>query len=280
MSTLQHLREEMAAIARAARDDRVALVLGGGLGVLLRVESKVKSGAPTLAPIPEARATTDLDLLVSAEVITDAAATKRLRRLLDQRGYRPITGAENYQFARSSESGDYKVDLLAEEPASQADVIADDRRIRPHGYRGLHAHRGREIIALTEATVEVELVPGMSVATPNLMTYSLMKMFALWDQRDSREKGYGRSHAFDLYALWASTAESEWDGALDVRSRFAGSLEDLRAGHRVADLFAESTSPGSIRLREAWRERRSTGGVDDQELSRRFREDLMTLLSP
>ena len=97
---VQILREELARLLSKTSPLGLQLVLAGGFGVLLRVEHARAKEAVTLAPLPVARATRDLDLVMSADLIIDASRTEQLRLILDEIGYEPIPSAQYYQFAR------------------------------------------------------------------------------------------------------------------------------------------------------------------------------------
>ena len=282
------LREELAELVRDTEPKGIGLVLIGGLGVLLRVERVVREKLITLAQapgddepmLPVARATRDLDLMLGVEVIVDPAAMASLRQILDARGYEPIATAEYYQFKKVSPGphGDLtiKVDLFAEEPADGAAVKRDDRRIRPRGYRELHAHRAREAIAIEESSVIVRLTDEISIATPNLFSFWLLKLFALRDRIESKEADEARVHAYDLYALWAATAKNDWTAAAAVSSRYQEHAIVLDANAVAEQLFGSAESFGTIRLLEALRER---SGETNDDLVGRFRSDLVELLS-
>lgn len=70
----------------------------------------------TLFPIdelPAARTTQDIDIILSAEVVTDASSMKPIRTALDQIGFEVGETAKYMQFARAVEAGTVKIDLLA-----------------------------------------------------------------------------------------------------------------------------------------------------------------------
>jgi len=276
---VQLLREELARLLRQTSPLGMELVLAGGFGVLLRVDHARSTEAVTLAPLATARATRDLDLVMSADLIIDAAQTEHLRRVLDEIGYEPIAAAEYYQFAKVVTTGDdeltVKIDLFAEEPDETAPTVRDERRIRPHGFSGLHAHRALEAVAITERPIEIPLSDRIHVLTPNLLSFWLLKLFALRDRVESEDRDHARRHAYDLYALWASTNEQEWEDASVVSTRHREEPAVRQARGYAADLFGTATSLGALRLIEGMRQE---GANPDPARIERFATDLFELL--
>lgn len=270
------LTPELRELVEATRDAGIDLVLVGGFGVLLRVVKARTEGKQTLGTLPPARSTRDLDLMLTAAVIVRPEATKELCRILEERGYSSVPGAEHYQFVRPAESDEFtiKIDLFGEEPPEDAPVIRKERRIRPEGFSKLHGHRAKEAVAIAHSPVEVPLGEGLTVPTPNLFSYWLLKLFALRDRIDSEERQEARRHAYDMYALWAATNEEEWDAATGV----AAEHRDHPCAIEAADIVEQHLSPaaalGRIRLKEAFR---SEGVVVDGESIEEFVETLKTL---
>lgn len=275
------LREELAHILRQTSSSGINLVLAGGFGVLLRIDQARRSAKETLAPLPVARSTRDLDVVLPADVIVDPRATGALRRVLDDAGYEPFPGAEYYQFRKEKKVDGVevliKVDLFAQEPPEDAPVKRDARRIRPRHFTGLHAHRATEAIAITESPVLVPLSAGVSAATPNSFSYWILKLFALRDRIVSDEVELARQHAYDLYTLWASTDKGAWEAAQRISAGHSEHLCVLEARRFINSLFGTMPSIGTIRLREALRRE---GNEPDPDLIGDFCSDLLELLPP
>jgi hypothetical protein len=94
------LRAELGRLAVALEPHGIPLIIGGGYGLLLRQEHLEHSDIRTVRRIPEARSTNDLDVFLSAEILTDARKMGSLRDVLHRSGYAPIKGAEHYQFEK------------------------------------------------------------------------------------------------------------------------------------------------------------------------------------
>lgn len=235
------------------------IVLAGGLGVVLRVEWARVQSESTLGRPPVARSTPDIDALVVQDVIVDPDRMRELGELLKSLGYSPVAGAEYYQWV--GDDG-IRVDLQAETPADRRQMKIDSRRLRPHGYRELHAHRLDEAIGCELHTVSIPLTVAGLVAgtvdtcavvvqTPNIFSYWSMKLLALRDTLESDDQDFGRRHAYDMFALWASSTKSMWTDAERVVTATAAAAirHDLREA--ATELFQPADGLGKIRVKEA-----------------------------
>lgn len=235
------------------------IVLAGGLGVVLRVELARVQSEPTLVRPPVARSTPDIDILVVQDVIVDPDRMRELGELLSSLGYSPVAGAEYYQWI--GDDG-IQVDLQVETPADRSQMKIDSRRVRPHGYRELHAHRLDEAIGCELHTVSIPLTAAGLVAgavdtcavvvqTPNMFSYWSMKLLALRDTLQSDDQDFGRRHAYDMFALWASSTKSMWTDAQRVATATAAAAvrQDLREA--ATELFQPADGIGRIRVKEA-----------------------------
>ena len=135
-------------LASRLAEHRIRLIIGGGFGILLRSIHLEATHARTLRPVTPPRSTNDLDLFLTADVITDLDSVQQIRSVLDDLGYEPVPTAANYQFSRPvmilGRPSVLKVDLLAQVPRDAVEeqkAKLGSRRIRPRGaFSGLHAH--------------------------------------------------------------------------------------------------------------------------------------------
>lgn len=280
------IKEELRKLVRVLKPHEIRLIIGGGYGLLLRTEHIQRTGVRTRFPeIPGARSTNDLDIFLSAEIITDAEKTGQIRAALDGLGYVPIAGAEYFQFVLPV---DYvglprrvKIDLLAAEVCGErmVKVKADDRRIRPRksDARKLHAHTTPEALTIEEFLLEYDVGGDESeelmVYLPHPFSYLILKLFASKDRIDDPLKG--PYHAFDIYRVIAMMTEKEWDQATVLRDRFAGEDILAEAYDIVRSLFAGIDAEG-IRLLRLYA--RSTGEEISETRLQEFIDDLQTLL--
>lgn len=86
---------------------------------------------------------------------------------------------------------------------------------------------------------------------PHPFTFSMMKLFAFRDRLDDVSKEFGRYHALDLYAILATTTETEWEYALELKNQNASHPYVLEAGRLVSEHFSALNCLGVIRLRES-----------------------------
>lgn len=281
------LRDELRKLARSLEPHGIRLIVGGGYGLLLRTERIRSSGARTrFAELPGARSTNDIDVFLGAEIISDAGKTVLIRAALDALGYRPVEGAEFYQFVLpvvyAGLPRGVKIDLLAApvEGGTEAGVKQDVRRMRPHGSKGLHAHTTPEALTVEDHALPVDVGDAdapLVVYVPHPFSYLLLKLFALRDQLDDGEKGYGTHHAFDIYRTVAMMTAEEWEEAVAMRERHGASPPVAEAGSLVGELFGNLESRGMVRLRD---HARAVGEEIPPQNLRDLIDDLKELLPP
>ena len=260
MNAEDPLREALCELATELQEDNLPLIVGGGYGLILKAEYLLAIQAETLRLLIPLRATQDLGLFLTAEVIADADRTKILREALDHLGYEPVDVAQYYQFSRSVEYlgqwREIKIDLLAQVPKDTGSVSVDDRRIRPLGYRLLHAHTSPEALTIDAYRIELQLDYGENQSTvflPHPFSYLMLKLFALRDRKDDPEQDMGRHHAFDLYSIVRMMTPDEWDQCPVIRGNYNESPVLAEARRIRGDLFAELVSVGSLRVQESIR---------------------------
>jgi hypothetical protein len=252
------LREQLKLIAQILQPYGINLIVGGGYGLLLRTEQIQQSGARTrFAELSGARSTEDLDFFLSAEVITDAEKFIKIREALDKLGYQIIESAKYYQFVLPIQYGglsrNVKIDLLAAPIKGErlALVSQDNRRIKPRGTTGLHAHTTPEALTVEEYVFPINLnneeIP-LVVYLPHPFSYLLMKLFALRDRlEDSRKGPY---HAFDIYRIIGLMTDTDWEIACSLRDQHLKTEPVVQeACELVKRLFSNLESPGMIQIR-------------------------------
>lgn len=254
------LRAELTALARMLTGRGIVLTVGGGYGLVLRREYVTARGLRTrFADAPYARSTNDVDCFLTADLISDPAATGEIRAALDALGYRPVETAKYYQFARTIEYNGVpvplKFDFLAPPVVGElaSKVRSDRRRIRPRDGSGFHAHVAEEALTVGESPTTIELGSVDAPATvrlPHPFTYLLLKLHALRDQVNDPEREYGRHHAFDVYTTIALAAEQEWREMRDLTAKHAREAPVVEAMRIREALFGEPTGLGLVRLRE------------------------------
>lgn len=290
------LQTELYRVARAMEEHALSLIIGGGYGLLLWQRRVQQKDLSTLRPVPPARSTDDLDIFFTAEVMSDPDNTETIRAVLDDLGYEVVEGRENYQFKRPvqhrGQARSVKIDLLAPVPrdAEEAENIrVKERRLRPKGFSGLHAHPTPEALTIEENLLRVELGPTASeteeqtdmrqqdevpVFVPHLFSFAMLKLFAYRDRREDPNVDYGRHHAYDLYRSVAMMTEEEWEAARQIQEAYGE--EDLmkEARYIAAEHFGSVDERGCLRILEYLSEDPSQTGREEIEA---FSKDLREL---
>lgn len=281
---LDPLIVELRALAKDLRAYGIPLIVGGGYGLLLRIDMIRQSDSRRLIPdLPFARSTEDLDLFLKAEVISDPEKTGPIREVLDRRGYEPVV--EHYQFQREIDyrgsTGKVKVDFLAAlVPKELETKVKTDRvRIRPRRGSGLHARVAPEALTIEESLIPVDIGEDgerLVVYLPHPFSYVLLKLHALRDRVDDERTDYGRHHAFDLYTTIATMTEEEWEESARIKEQHKDAPQVVEARRIVSELFADTTAVGALRLQE---HTRSTGYDLAPERLNFFVESLQELIA-
>lgn len=260
------LRSNLLDLLQALGDDAQGILLGGGYGLYLKQLHLAQAGVRTLIGAevwPAPRATEDLDLMLSAELVADARSMTALRAALDRLGYKVIKGSEHLQFIRTiAATRSVKIDLLT----AQFDVLkgfpainADTRRARPAAADRpkLHAHPTDGALTLTESPLVIEVTGTLSkgqafaalVTIPHPFNYLLMKLSAYRDRRHDPNKDLGRHHALDVFRIVAMLTEPERDQVQINLLRFAADAQVRSCVELVRSDFASPTAPGVLAMR-------------------------------
>jgi len=266
MITMPDLQTSLLDLLHHIEGTDIKLIVGGGLGIYLKIDHVQRLGIRTLLrEWPEARSTNDLDLFLRPELLIDSKKLKPLAEAISRLGYQVVPGAEKYQFVKpgpgGSEAGSVKIDILTG-PQSRfkgTKVKADARRVRPNPSVGIHAHPVNETPTLEEGLLPLTLSGKLSsdepwqaeVFVPHPYTFLMMKLFAFRDRFNDAEKEFGRYHALDLYSILATTTETEWRHAVEIRDQKGDDPYVVEAGRLVSAYFSGLDRLGIIRLRES-----------------------------
>jgi hypothetical protein len=266
MITIPDLQTALLDLLHEVQGSAIKLIIGGGYGIYLKTDYVRRKRVRTLLQEwPEPRSTNDIDLFLRPELLIEPVQLKPLVEALDKLGYQTVRGAERYQFVKPGpdgiEAGSIKIDILTG-PRNRFEgtrVRIDDRRARPKPSIGIHAHPVDEAPTLEEGLLPVWLNGKLSsgeswqaeVFLPHPYTFLMMKLFAFSDRLDDADKEFGRYHALDMYAILATTMESEWDQAIQFRDQYADEPYVMEAGRLVSRYFSALDRLGIIRLRES-----------------------------
>jgi hypothetical protein len=271
------LLDALTELLEALSPDPPALVVGGGYGLVLKAKFLRDAGLRTRHVAPASRSTADIDCFLTAAIIVDGTATKRIREALDALGYRPIV--QHFQFAREidyfGQPRTIRFDFLAADVADRGHVHVSGARIRPHGFDRFHGRLTPEAFAVADTPIAIDLGAGLTYV-PHPFAYLILKLFALRDRLGDPSSNEGKYHALDLYTIWALITEQEWDEVITLRGRYDSHaiMGEVRA--IVASLFGDISAPGVEALIA---EARRSGVILTRGDIVAFREDLHTLLA-
>ena len=265
--TMTTLKTALLDLLAATADPDFRPLIGGGYGIYLKYQQMLEAKPRTLlTERPEARSTNDIDMFLRTELLVDGSRLQPLKAAFEKTGYKPVEGAEYYQFAKPGPDGGIagalKVDLLAgpQDLLKNKGLKADDRRVRTINpkVKGLHAHPVNEAPTLemdcSELAIQGQLSTGEQaqaiVILPHPFTFITMKLFALRDRVDDEDKDFGRHHALDIYTIFSLMSEEEWEACQGFRKDYADNPFVKEAGKIVDDFFGDDEAMGMIRLRE------------------------------
>jgi hypothetical protein len=288
MNQLETLSDALCELLKQIEGTDIKLIIGGGFGIYLKVDHVRKNGVRTLIDPefwPEARSTNDLDLFLRPELLMDSTKLRLLAQAISSLDYKPVRGAEKYQFVKTAaggpETAKLKIDILTGPRAvfNKTAVHVDKRRVRPRDSVDLHAHPvdeaptlERELlpVAVSSQTVSGEQWTGQ-VFLPHPFTFSMMKLFAFRDRLEKEsDQEKAQYHAMDCYSILATATEQEWNQALALHEEFQEHPFVLEAGRIARTHFDKPGQFGLIRLQESRYYR------DDFKL-REFRSALLDL---
>lgn len=222
----------------------------------------------------EARATNDLDLFLSSELIVDREKVETIKQALAILGYCVDPNAKNFQFLKEvdllGQKRTVKVDLLSAPPAdTDLDKVEIKKpRIKPVGTSDIHARLTEEAEGIEIGLIAVDVnqfaqdvqLQDSKIYIPSSYNYIILKLHAFNDRknRNDEKSDYGRHHAYDIFATVTQMNEADWETA---QSHFKAHREREYLQKSITiqqECFSKPTDIGVIRLREnvAYRNRR------------------------
>ena len=269
MNPLHTLSDALCDLLKKIEGRDIKLIIGGGFGIYLKTQQVRKLRARTLFDPefwPEERSTNDIDLFLRPELLVDSAKLKPLAQAISDLNYKPVPGAEKYQFVKPAREGmetaRVKIDILTgpRDAFSDAGLRVDDRRVRPNPSVDLHAHPVDEAPTLERELLPVTISGALSsgegwtgeVLLPHPFTFAMMKLFAFRDRlKNEQDQEKAQYHALDVYSILATTTEKEWEQALALREEFQDHPLVIEAGQIAHEYFDRSEQMGLIRLQES-----------------------------
>lgn len=263
MDGLDYLKASLLDLDFELQGQQIPLILGGGYGLFLKQEYLRSQNVQTLVDAqmwPEARSTSDLDVFLRAEVVTNPEQMRSLRAALNRLQYQVVESAKFYQFFKPAPiGGAVKIDLLVGPLGAHAPLAKrDERRVRPRVGGDLHAHPVDEALGVEDSCMSISLRGNRStgeaheaiIYVPQGFSYLMMKLFAFRDRKNDPDKEMGRHHALDLFRIVAMLTREEYDSARAMRERYADDPMVMQAQQVVREAFGTEEGVGVLRIRE------------------------------
>lgn len=258
----------------AMRPEARNAILAGGLGLRLKRALLIAKGSTTLFDeVPELRATSDLDFLLSlnlwmkADPSTGELTAKAFRNMLLDLGY--VDALQSWQFKKpmpGRENWAVKVDLQARLPV---DGERDKVKVKA-GQVGrkmkvnLSGLATPEAFAVDDLPIEVALSAGgesASILVPHPYAWLNLKSAAAFDwlneirgliaPKKPLENGDSRrlKHVSDVYAVVGMMTEDELLQAQRLALNYAGHEKAIQIRNAAQELYGKIDSPGSTAIR-------------------------------
>ena len=240
------------------------LILAGGYGLQLKRRYLADLGADTLvSPVPDTRATVDLDLVLRLDIFL-AEQESAVRRRLDELGYVPHT--PRLQFVKGVADGGQdrrlKVDLLARLPGDghERRIAVREHRVGSGSAANLHGRATPEAFAVEDSPVELPVSGSCTdgspfegvIRVPNAYAGLNMKVAASSDWcREGTDGPRPRSpkHVRDVYLLVAMLTKDEMALCGDVRKRQHDHPQAALQRASAVELFGSPDAPGCAEIR-------------------------------
>jgi len=262
-------------IELASQPEAKGIVLTGGFGMRVKQNDLKRRGVRTLiADLPEARATSDLDIILSLEFWLELERGREFRKMLTRLGY-DVT-MHSWQFRKVYEDSPdlfLKIDLQARQ-AEHDEPVKSRKEKWPEGVRqigsgmriGLGGLALPEGFAVDDKPVEVGLDwdgRQTTILVPHPYAWLNIKTRAAHDwlkeQRGekistaNRETGVSKrlKHVFDVYVLVAMLTVEELDEAGELAKKYSMHEEAKQICGEAMELFGTPEARGVAAIRQA-----------------------------
>lgn len=237
------------------------ILVAGGYGLFLRQQSLLDERTTAIA-IPferwtdaAPRATGDMDLIVSLDLISDGAANRALCDALTQQGFVVSEKPHGKRWKFYKEIGENRhiiAELHAPMPGEDLEHVKANRFAVKHqpslGEHGVHGRTNQEAVGSELHPIRFVL-DGITVVVPNPVTMSVMKLTAAQDMwirsqdrtLEAKERGYFRDqaikHGHDVCRALAMMTAEERESSRNVVESIRDMLPFLRAAEICFDFF-------------------------------------------
>jgi hypothetical protein len=260
------------------QDPNESFILGGGLSLQLKRLYLLHYRLSTLASVagyelPEARATTDIDIFLKLEVFVQPDRGQALRKVIDALGYKVKT--EKWQFEKPLQEGTtipLTLDLLARIPETDENVKVKGIRVGSGSLANLNGRKAIEAFAVEDMPIKIDILDNGSLVTRVSVIHPFgmlnLKLRAAHDwltfqsspwELKGNQKPPSAKHAFDACLLVAMLTEEERDQATELAEKWLHFplAEEIRK--EAVTLFGTQASLG-------WLQAVRDGIFDDHEL--------------
>lgn len=263
-------------LLRPMAEEGFPLIVAGGLGIYLKRRWVEQTRQQTLwTPLPDARATHDIDYFLALEIFQQDRVS-RFRGTLARLGYQVHEKARYYQFIKPVTGvpvDHVKIDLHTRLPRDDeaTQLKLQNHRLGRSGHRAfrtLHAWATPEAFAIDEGVQELPFAGSDPadirfegvVRVPNPFASLCMKLTAAGDYErtpiENRDP-LQRKHAFDVFLLTAMLSESEVSQVSAFTRQFAGHAAMPAICNDIVRFFGAPDAPGCNTLRGLVQERRA-----------------------
>lgn len=263
-------------LLRPMAEEGFPLIVAGGLGIYLKRRWVEQTRQQTLwTPLPDARATHDIDSFLALEIFQQDRVS-RFRGTLARLGYQVHEKARYYQFIKPVTGvpvDHVKIDLHTRLPRDDeaTQLKLQNHRLGRSGHRAfrtLHAWATPEAFAIDEGVQELPFAGSDPadirfegvVRVPHPFASLCMKLTAAGDYErtpiENRDP-LQRKHAFDVFLLTAMLSESEVSQVSAFTRQFAGHAAMPAICNDIVRFFGAPDAPGCYTLRGLVQERRA-----------------------
>ena len=189
----------------------------GGYGLVLRARHGI-SVSRSAGSSGGLRSTSDLDVLLSLDLLASPSASDRLATAIRDLGFEEHTAHMRFHRGRTAHSPPLGIDLMAPKPhdGRYGRLRSDSSRIRSAKRHTIHgrATEGAHLVLGAPHRIRLPNDSG-AVHVPHLFGYLILKALAyrdtLVERRDQAPK-----HAADLFILLATASANEFDETMDM----------------------------------------------------------------
>jgi hypothetical protein len=254
------------------------MFIAGGYGLFLKQEHLINSSDSRIVipfdqwqdSIP--RATNDMDLVLSLDLIADGEANKNIAKALEEEGFEVSHSprGKSWQFFKDlEENQSVIVELHTTEPKSKISSIASNRFTVKHkpslGDEGVHGRTNQEAFGCEVAPFSFD-IHDVLVLVPHPIIWSVMKLAAAYDtwkrskddSFESKDRQYYRNqaikHGNDVCRAIAMMTIEERDESNEVLD----AIRETEAFEKASDIYnnffsGEEDWAGAV-LSDRWQE--------------------------